>query len=99
MSCATSSCSTLVGNTLRFDVEITSLGHHVDPTTLTLTLHPPSAVDVVYSSPVRAKKGIYYLDINFPTSAEIGLWKFRWTASGNGAGVSEGTFQLAGLSF
>ena len=74
-------------------------GALVNPTTLTLLVKVAQADGTqattgTYSSPTNDSTGTYHQDIPVTDLAVTGHYQFTWTATGTGAGVSFGDFDV-----
>ena len=67
----------------------------VNATTLTLTVIKPDGTQQVYSSPVNDGTGLYHQDMPAADLTQIGHYQLFWTATGTGAGVQPGDFDVA----
>lgn len=61
---------------------------------LTLTVQKPDGTQQSYSSPVNDSTGNYHQDVPAADLAVIGHYQYAWTATGAGAGVAPGSFDV-----
>src|SRR5882757_3091636 len=61
---------------------------------LSLTVKKPDATTQTYGSPVNDNTGTYHQDVPPTDLSQIGRYQYVWTASGAGAGVSYGGFDV-----
>jgi hypothetical protein len=64
------------------------------PGTLTLTIRKPDATSQDYSSPALDSTGNYHQDVPVADLAQLGHYQYKWVATGTGAGVSVGSFDV-----
>lgn len=74
-------------------------GNLVNPSALTLTVQVRNAdgsttTTGTYSSPVNDSTGMYHQDIPVTDLASIDHYQYQWLATGTGAGVSYGDFDV-----
>ncbi len=67
----------------------------VNATTLTLTVIKPDGTQQAYSSPVNDGTGLYHQDMPAADLTQAGHYQLFWTATGTGAGVQPGDFDVA----
>jgi hypothetical protein len=70
-------------------------GVPTDPDTLTLTLRPPGGWDVDESGIVHDGPGEYHASV---TPDQVGIWRYRWLATGDAAAVDEGEFEIVSIA-
>lgn len=82
-----------IGDIVRVAVNIQVASADADPTTLALTISPPSGADVTkaIADLVKSSVGDYYYDYT-PTLA--GMHHVRWAAGGTAVGVEESAFYV-----
>jgi hypothetical protein len=89
-----------LGQPIRLSTTIRDVtGTLVNATTLTLLVKLANAdgtstTTVTYSSPVNDSTGAYHQDIPAADLASLGHYQYTWTATGTGAGVSFGDFDV-----
>jgi hypothetical protein len=69
-------------------------GALVNATTLALTVQKPDGTTASYASPVNDSTGNYHQDIPAADLAQNGHYQYAWTATGTGAGVAAGDFDV-----
>jgi hypothetical protein len=69
-------------------------GALVNATALTLTVHKPDSTIQSYASPVNDTTGNYHQDIPAADLSQNGHYQYAWTATGTGAGVAAGDFDV-----
>jgi hypothetical protein len=62
--------------------------------TLTLTIQRPDATTQDYASPVSDSTGNYHQDVPAADLSQLGHYQYKWVATGTGAGVSVGQFDV-----
>src|SRR5258708_19002982 len=62
---------------------------------LPLAVIKPDGTQQVYSSPVNDGPGLYHQDMPAADLTQIGHYQLFWTATGTGAGVQPGDFDVA----
>jgi hypothetical protein len=83
------------GQPIRVSTTITDLtGTLVNAGSLSLTVQKPDVTQQVYSSPVNDSTGKYHQDIPATDLTQNGHYLYVWTATGTGAGVSRGDFDV-----
>jgi len=98
------------GQTIRFPVDVAVLGIDVDPASLVLHMQDPNGNVTEYSSPTSGAPptwapatGAWYQDVDFASSATVGVWIYYWTSVGtqpNQYGVSDPvSFQMQSPGF
>jgi hypothetical protein len=91
-----------LGTTVRFSSSVTLLGVLTNPEAVSLLLQPPGSATITFSSPTNDGAGLYHQDYTLPSppSTLIGIWKYRWMASGVGeSGLGEGFILVSAPSF
>lgn len=79
----------IIGNRVRMSAAFTTAaGAAVDPTTVTLTVRPPSGAAST-PSPAKDSTGNYHADV---TPDLVGDWRYRWIGSGALVAAGEGEF-------
>ena len=89
------------GQCVHFPVTDTVIAQLTDPSLLVLTIHPPTGPNVI-PTVTRASTGIYYADYVLPMNAPVGLWSYRWQATGLPPamnGLVEDAFNVVALDF
>jgi hypothetical protein len=69
-------------------------GNLTNAGTLTLVVSKPDATTQTYSSPTNDSTGQYHQDVPAGDLTQNGHYQFAWTATGAGAGVSVGDFDI-----
>ncbi len=69
-------------------------GTLVNATALTLTVQKPDATTQDYASPANDGTGLYHQDIPAADLAQLGHYAYKWVATGTGAGVAVGDFDV-----
>jgi hypothetical protein len=83
------------GQSIRLTTTVRDLtGALVDAGSLTLTVKKPDATQQVYSTPVHDSTGTYHQDVPATDLSQNGHYLWVFTASGTGAGVSRGDFDV-----
>lgn len=62
--------------------------------TLTLVIRRPDATQQSYASPVADSTGNYHQDVPAADLSQLGHYAYAWTATGTGAGVAPGSFDV-----
>lgn len=74
---------------------VTSSGAVIDPGTVTLVVMAPDTTEATYtyagSSVTKDSTGTYHVDIS---PAMAGIYRYRWTSTGTGAGSEESRFEI-----
>lgn len=101
-ACSDATSGFVVGDVARIClVTRDRFGTLTDPATLTLRTRDPVGVVTLYTfgvDPQIVKDSTGRFTASIPVSV-AGDWLFYWTATGDAAGVAEGKFHVAGLSF
>lgn len=66
----------------------------VDAGGLSLTLQAPDGTQTDHDTPTHDGTGEYHLDLDAGDLDQLGEWRYAWTATGAGAGVSIGAFDV-----
>lgn len=83
------------GQPVRVSTTVRDLtGALVTPGALSLTVQKPDGTQQSYSSPVQDSTGNYHQDVPATDLAQNGHYQYAWTATGAGAGVSAGSFDV-----
>ena len=83
------------GQPIRVSTTVRGLdGTLATPTALTLTVQKPDATQQSYSSPVQDSTGNYHQDVPAADLTQNGHYQYAWTATGTGAGVSAGDWDV-----
>lgn len=64
------------------------------PTALTLAVRAPDGTTETYGSPSTTGTGLYYQDVPTADLPDAGRYAYAWTATGSGAGVVPGAFDV-----
>lgn len=83
-----------LGAPVRVSVEVRAAGDLVDPSTLTLVVTAPDGTVETYSSPSTSGTGLWYQDLPAADLPAVGRYRYVWTATGVGAGVQSGAFDV-----
>ena len=79
----------LIGQQIRLSAVFTNvLGVAADPTTVALTIRPPSGV-LSTPTPTKDSTGHYHYDV---TPDAAGEWRSRWVGTGTLVAAAEGLF-------
>ena len=83
------------GQPVRVSTTVRDLdGTAVNAGALTLTLQAPDSTQAVYGSPVNDSTGAYHQDLPAGDLSQLGHYQYAWTATGAGAGVAVGSFDV-----
>jgi hypothetical protein len=83
------------GQPIRITTTVRDLtGALATPGSLVLTVQKPDGSQQTYSSPVQDSTGNYHQDVPAADLAQNGHYQYAWTATGTGAGVSFGEFDV-----
>lgn len=66
----------------------------VNAGTLTLTIVKPDGSSQTYASPTNDGTGTYHQDVAAADLAQLGYYAYEWVATGTGAGVAPGGFDV-----
>ena len=69
-------------------------GTLVNATALVLTVNHPDGTQLTYGTPVNDSTGTYHQDVPAADLQALGHYQYIWTATGTGAGVSFGDFDV-----
>lgn len=88
----------LLGAPVPVTISVRQTGTLVDPTTINLVLHRPTASVKTYTyNPgdiTRDSVGAFHVDIPASDLAEVEHYPYAWTTTGPGAGVVAGSFDI-----
>jgi hypothetical protein len=83
------------GQPIRLSTSITDpTGAPINATALSLTVKKPDLTTQTYSSPNNDSTGMYHQDIPTTDLTQNGHYLYVWTATGVGAGISRGDFDV-----
>ena len=83
------------GQPVRVSTTVRDLdGALVNATALTLALQRPDGTQASYSSPVNDSTGSYHQDVPAADLTQNGHYQYAWTATGTGAGIATGGFDV-----
>jgi hypothetical protein len=83
------------GQPIRLSTTITDLtGTLVDAGALVLTIQKPDVSQQTYGTPAHDSTGKYHQDIPTTDLIQNGHYQYKWVATGTGAGVSRGEFDV-----
>ena len=83
------------GQPVRVSTTVRDLdGTLATPGALALTLQAPGGTRTSYSTPVSDSEGNYHQDVPAADIAALGHYQYAWTATGAGAGVVAGSFDV-----
>lgn len=85
-----------IGDVVRIASVFTQVDVPIDPTTVSVSVKPPTGATVTYSfggagTIIKDTVGRYHVDISIPAS---GTYRYRWVSTGTGAAAKEGWFQV-----
>lgn len=83
------------GQPVRVSTTVRDLdGTLVTPSALTLAVQAPDGTQKTYSAPAEDSAGLYHQDIPASDLTSNGHYQYAWTATGTGAGVAAGDFDV-----
>jgi len=84
-----------LGQPVRVSTTVRDLtGALVTAGTLALAVQKPDGTQQSYGTPVQDSTGNYHQDVPATDLSQVGHYQFAWTATGTGAGVSPGDFDV-----
>jgi len=85
------------GDTVYFTASMTSLGAAISPSSVVLTVDAPNGTQYTPSVSMDST-GEYHATLALPSSAPVGVWWARWTATSPN-GLVERSFGVIPLAF
>lgn len=83
------------GQPVRLSTSVRDLsGTLVNAGALSLVLLRPDNTQQIYSSPTNDGTGLYHQDVPATDMTQLGHYQYKWVATGVGAGVSAGAFDV-----